>query len=319
MSDKPNEHIDEASGGAPDTDPADARDAADDDADEIPVEVDAEDSGAHGGSDGDLGGAVDALDRDDLLALLGEAEADRAALRQQVDALRAQVDALEAEKKELHERMLRLAADMDNLRKRTRRDLEDGRIDQQAKVLKEVLPAIDNLDRALQHAAGGTADVAAIVEGIQLVLRQIEQSLERVGVKVIDAKGKPFDPNVHEAVSQAPSADVPAGSVLEVLQRGYTIQNRLLRPSLVVVATAPVAADGAAGADPAGPQGAGADGGEVGDPAAAAPAVGAEQSDGAGGDAAAGDASDAERAEPGGEAQGDAGAPADEGPSGRGG
>lgn len=141
---------------------------------------------------------------------------------------------IEQKNKDTYERLLRATADLDNFRKRARRDLEDARVEARSRVLREMLPVIDNLERAVAHAEG-TADSKGIVEGVSLVLRQFVQALERCSVKPIEAQGQAFDPNVHEAVGQQESAEHPPGTVAQVLQKGYWIGDRLLRPALVVV------------------------------------------------------------------------------------
>ncbi len=154
-----------------------------------------------------------------------------------IATLEAKVATLEKEKKENWDRYLRSAADLENLRKRNKREAEDAKFDAKSKVLKEMLPVVDNLERAIEHAsAGGEGDKPhPIVEGVQLVLRQFTTAFERLDVTAIDAMNQPFDPNLHEAISQQES-DSPAGTVVQVLQRGYKAGDRLLRPSLVVVA-----------------------------------------------------------------------------------
>jgi molecular chaperone GrpE len=159
--------------------------------------------------------------------------------------LEAKIATLEKEKKDNWDRYLRAAADLENVRKRTKRELEDTRFDTKNKVLKEMLPVVDNLERAIEHAsagAGGEADAAtkAIVEGVQLVLRQFQSAFERLDIKPIEALGQPFDPNLHEAISQQESDEAP-GTIVQVLQRGYRAGDRLLRPTLVVVAKAKAA------------------------------------------------------------------------------
>jgi molecular chaperone GrpE len=151
--------------------------------------------------------------------------------------LEAKVATLEKEKKENWDRYLRAAADLENLRKRQKREADDAKFDAKNKVLKEMLPVVDNLERAIEHASsGGEGDKPhPIVEGVQLVLRQFTTAFERLDVTAVDAQGQPFDPNLHEAISQAES-DAPAGTVVQVLQRGYKTGDRLLRPALVVVA-----------------------------------------------------------------------------------
>jgi len=146
----------------------------------------------------------------------------------------------EKEKKENWDRYLRAAADLENMRKRQRRELEDAKFDTKQKVLKEMLPVVDNLERALEHSSTLAEENEAMkpfVDGVQLVLRQFMTAFERLDVTPIDAMNQPFDPNLHEAISQQES-DQPAGSIIQVLQRGYRAGDRLLRPSLVVVAKA---------------------------------------------------------------------------------
>ena len=156
------------------------------------------------------------------------------------DDLEARIAALEKDKKDNWDRYLRAAADLENLRKRQKREMDDARLESKGKVLKEMLPVVDNLERAIEHA---TSQVGTnpIVEGVQLVLRQFLTAFERLDVTPIEAGGQPFDPNLHEAISQQES-DQPPGTVLQVLQRGYKSGDRLLRPALVVVAKAKPAA-----------------------------------------------------------------------------
>jgi len=158
-----------------------------------------------------------------------------------VKELEDKLAAAEKEKKDNWDRYLRSAADLENTRKRQKRELEDAKFDIKNKVLKEMLPVVDNLERAIEHAGGG-AEKNPIVEGVQLVLRQFTTAFERLDVTVVDAMGQPFDPNLHEAISQQES-DQPAGTVIQVLQRGYRTGERLLRPALVVVAKAKAQAE----------------------------------------------------------------------------
>jgi molecular chaperone GrpE len=153
------------------------------------------------------------------------------------DSLEARLASLEKEKKENWDRYLRTAADLENFRKRQRRELEDARFEAKSKVLKEMLPVVDNLERAIEHATQ-QAGTNPIIEGVQLVLRQFMSAFERLDVTPIEAAGQPFDPNLHEAISQTES-DAPPGTVVQVLQRGYRSPERLLRPALVVVAKPP--------------------------------------------------------------------------------
>ena len=165
----------------------------------------------------------------------GNGEAAESAPVDRVAELETKIAGLEKEKKENWDRYLRAAADLENLRKRQKREAEDAKFETKAKVLKEMLPVVDNLERAVEHAAAGSEEKNPIVEGVQLVLRQFTTAFERLDVTAIDAMGQPFDPNLHEAISQQES-DLPPGTVVQVLQRGYKSGDRLLRPSLVVVA-----------------------------------------------------------------------------------
>jgi len=144
------------------------------------------------------------------------------------------IASLEQAKKDNWDRNLRAAADIENLRKRTKRELEDARYDAKTKTLKEMLPVVDNLERAIEHAAASGGNTP-IVEGVQLVLRQFQTAFERLEVVAVEAQDRPFDPNLHEAISQQES-EAPPGTIVQVLQRGYKIGERLLRPALVVVA-----------------------------------------------------------------------------------
>jgi molecular chaperone GrpE len=171
------------------------------------------------------------------------AAAEPAPARDPVAELETKLAAAEKEKKDNWDRYLRAAADLENLRKRNKRELDDARFDTKNKVLKEMLPVVDNLERAIEHA-GSAAEkdpaAKAVIEGVQLVLRQFQTAFERLDITVVEAQGQPFDPNLHEAISQIES-DQPAGTVVQVLQRGYRAGDKLLRPALVVVAKAKAA------------------------------------------------------------------------------
>ena len=148
-------------------------------------------------------------------------------------AAQARLAELEKEKKDTYDRLLRTAADFENYKKRSRR--EAGEADERGRVavLKELLPAIDNLERAVAHEGGSSG---AVVEGVRLVLRQIHSILERFDVRPFDSAGKVFDPALHEAVSQLETSETPAGTIVSEFQKGYTIGPKLLRPAMVVVA-----------------------------------------------------------------------------------
>ena len=152
------------------------------------------------------------------------------------------IAALQAERDDFKDRMLRIAADFENWKKRARKSETDAVTEARERVLKDMLEVVDNLERAVgMQAAGGNgaADGSAVLKGVDLVLRVLKQKLERHDVKAFEAAGQPFDPRVHEAISRVASADVPAGNVAVELQKGYRLGERLLRPALVSVSSGP--------------------------------------------------------------------------------
>ena len=166
----------------------------------------------------------------------------------------AQHAKLTTEHRDLNDRMLRLAAEFENYKRRSRKEYEDAGLRGLEGALKELLPPLDNLDRAIVAArAEKTAGSPALLEGVLLVQKQFLSALEKLQVKTFEAEGKPFDPNFHEAVQQVDSATLPAGSVATVYQRGYihTPTSRLLRAAVVAVVRGkaeptPASGDGAA-------------------------------------------------------------------------
>ena len=160
------------------------------------------------------------------------------------------IEALTAERDEIKDRMLRIAAEFENWKRRARKEQDDAEVKARESVLRDMLDVIDNLERAVGAFDGNAApaakgppapapDVAAVLKGVNLVLRLFQSKLERYQVKPFVARGEPFDPKVHEAISRVESAEVPPGAVAVELQRGYRIGERLLRPAMVSVATAP--------------------------------------------------------------------------------
>jgi len=147
--------------------------------------------------------------------------------------------ALVAERDETKDRMLRIAADFENWKKRAQKELTDKVNEARERVLKDMLEVIDNLERAvaMQTTTGGNGGVdgPAVLKGVDLVLRLFKQKLERYEVRPFEATGQPFDPRVHEAISKVPHPEIPAGSVAAELQKGYRVGERLLRPALVSV------------------------------------------------------------------------------------
>jgi molecular chaperone GrpE len=156
---------------------------------------------------------------------------------------------LEAERDELKDRMLRIAAEFENAKKRFRKEQSEAESKAREAVLKDMLEVIDNLERAANASSTSNAavDAQAVQQGVNLVLRLANSKLERYDVRPVDSRGKPFDPRLHDAISQVASAEVPPGTVLEELQKGYRLGDKLLRPASVVVALAPQPGGGGGG------------------------------------------------------------------------
>lgn len=135
---------------------------------------------------------------------------------------------------EAEDRLLRLGAEFDNYKKRMEKEKADHIKYGNERFAKELLPALDSLERAVAHAADDT-DAKVIVDGITLIFNQLKKCLESFEIRHIKAVGEKFDPNLHEAVSQVESEDHDEGVVMAEVQKGYMIRDRLLRPSCVVV------------------------------------------------------------------------------------
>jgi len=138
-----------------------------------------------------------------------------------------------------YDKMLRLAAELDNAKKRAVRDLEDVRKFANEMVFKDLLDVWDNLRRALDAAKADDCTVDGLSQGVALTLAQLEKVFDRFNVKPVTAVGEPFDPRVHQAMMQEPTDRHPVNTVVKELQQGFTIHDRLLRPAMVVVAAAP--------------------------------------------------------------------------------
>jgi molecular chaperone GrpE len=144
-------------------------------------------------------------------------------------------DALHAALAERDERYLRLAADFENFRRRKTQELADRSRYAAEDAARALLPVLDNLERAVDHASQDSGD-EGFVDGLRLVARQFEEAMTSLGVTAIDAVGEPFDPRLHEAVTGEESDDVERDTVVAELQRGYRLHDRVIRPALVKVA-----------------------------------------------------------------------------------
>ena len=181
------------------------------------------------------GADVDALTREALAAVsarAGDAEKGVDAVPGEEATTDAAVAELQAEIADLRDRSIRTLADFENYRRRAERERDELKRYAQGDVLRDLLPVVDNLRRAL--AAGGTVD--DLKTGVELTLRQFTALLEQRGIAEVPALGAPFDPAVHEAVARVDDDTVEAPTVIDELQRGYTLHGKLLRPALVRVA-----------------------------------------------------------------------------------
>ncbi len=140
------------------------------------------------------------------------------------------------------ERLVRTTADFDNYKKRAARERQEAIKFANESLLEKLVPVLDTFDMALAAAENSkTETVQSLQTGIRMVYQQLQTALKAAGLDEVNATGQPFDPNLHEAVSQQETADVPEGHVVQQLRKGYKLHNRLLRPASVVVAKAPAA------------------------------------------------------------------------------
>lgn len=149
------------------------------------------------------------------------------------------------EAKQLKERWLRAAADLENYRKRAAREREEVVQFGNERLLKEFLPVLDDLDRSLEAAGGASGDIGVLLDGLRMVSKKFLGTLEKHGVNTFTVLGEAFDPTRHEAVQQVHSDEVPAGAVAMELRRGYLLNGRLLRPAMVAVSLGPEGGQGA--------------------------------------------------------------------------
>ncbi len=153
-----------------------------------------------------------------------------------VKELEAKLEAKEKETGETYDRLLRISAEFDNYKKRSSREMEEFRKFANQSLIKEMLSVVDNLGLAMNSTNGHKAIDKDLLQGLEMTYKEILKVFEKFAVKPIDANGKPFDPTFHEAVMQEETNDSPKNTVINELQRGYMIHDRLLRPSMVVVA-----------------------------------------------------------------------------------
>jgi molecular chaperone GrpE len=148
----------------------------------------------------------------------------------------AELENLKAERDHLRERMARMQAEFENARKRAAREQQDFKDFALADALKNLLPILDSFDRALQQPAAKSQDLRA---GVELIRKQLQDALEKLGLRPVPSTGEPFDPRLHEAIEMVDTTSARDNHVLEELQRGYKLRDRLLRPAMVRVARNP--------------------------------------------------------------------------------
>lgn len=158
----------------------------------------------------------------------------------------ARVRELEAQVRAEHELALRAAADLDNYRKRSQRDLQEGIRYANEKLIKDFLPVMDNLERALEQGSSAR-DWAALEQGLKMTRKHFEDTLARHGARPLASLGQPFDPNLHEAMGTTETTEAPPNTVVSEVLRGWMLNDRLVRPALVSVARPPAAASDAPG------------------------------------------------------------------------
>ncbi|OGP72773.1 MAG: nucleotide exchange factor GrpE [Deltaproteobacteria bacterium RBG_16_50_11] len=165
-------------------------------------------------------------------------EEDRKEKEKEIEELKKRLEGTEKEAKDHYERLLRMAADFDNYKKRAVKEKEDWVKFSNEDLLKAILPFIDNLERAVNHAEK-VKDTGVMIEGVRLTLQQLHQILNRFGVSPIESIGKPFDPTFHEAMLMVETDKHEPNQVVEEFQKGYLLNDRLLRPATVSVSKPP--------------------------------------------------------------------------------
>jgi molecular chaperone GrpE len=156
----------------------------------------------------------------------------------EIEALKVKLEEKEKEAKENYDRFLRIAADLENFKKRAAKEKEDYLKFANEDLIKAILPFVDNLERAVSHAEK-VEDTGVMIEGVRLTIQQIHQGLNKFGLSSFESVGKPFDPAVHEAMLAVETDQHEPNQVLEEFQKGYLLNDRLLRPATVSVSKLP--------------------------------------------------------------------------------
>ena len=221
--------------------------------DKAAVEAESEENGAEFNADnaaekaadikndaGNPAADVDGISENDLASDLSTADAAESAPEaetgDELSELKAQLEQASAKADENMDLALRTRAEMENLRKRQSRELENAHKYALDKMAEELLPVRDTLELGVAAAAEEQADLSKVVEGTELTLKMLTQALEKFNILEVNPVGDKFDPDLHQAISVQEGTDKPANTVLNVMQKGYTLNDRLLRPAMVVLA-----------------------------------------------------------------------------------
>ncbi|MFQ5736157.1 MAG: nucleotide exchange factor GrpE [Thermodesulfobacteriota bacterium] len=156
---------------------------------------------------------------------------------QEIERLKGEIEAKEKEAKANLDKYLRSVADLENFRKRAQKEISDSKCFANETLISELLPVLDNFERALAHADGDGGS-GSVRDGIKLIIDQMFGVLRKFGLEEVDALGQRFDPGLHHAISETESADAEPGTVVEVFQKGYYLKGKLVRPAMVAVARA---------------------------------------------------------------------------------
>jgi molecular chaperone GrpE len=178
-------------------------------------------------------------DADTLQTPADEKTLDNETVSDSVKELEKRCETAEQESRQNYERLLRVSADFENFKKRSFRETDDFRKYANELLLLELLTVVDNLERAIQSTSGENNEAGCVIEGVEMTLKALLKIFERFSVKLIEAVGKPFDPNFHQAMMQEASDLYPENTIISEFQKGYMLHDRLLRPSMVVVSKGP--------------------------------------------------------------------------------
>ncbi|QIB67677.1 nucleotide exchange factor GrpE [Kineobactrum salinum] len=146
---------------------------------------------------------------------------------------------LETDLQQARDAALRAHADAQNIKRRAEQDIEKAHKFALESFCKELLPVVDNLERALEVTSGHDGSIKPIVEGLELTLKSFQDALKKFHIEVVDPQGEPFDPQLHQAMSMVENGEVEPNTVIAVMQKGYTLHSRLVRPAMVMVSKAP--------------------------------------------------------------------------------